>query len=108
MPFPLTHDYITSTAILDRRLVDIPDAESVPHELAGARNFLATGYGERVDPAIAEAVLSAPAELSGIAQSKSQGDEGPFTGSSIPRRGSMIWPIWRRLATLPRVPPPSI
>jgi len=45
MPFPLTHDYITSTAILDRRLIDIPDAENVPHELAaGARNFLATGY----------------------------------------------------------------
>jgi signal transduction histidine kinase len=42
---PLTRDYITSTAILDRRVVDIPDAENVPAELAvGARNFLATGY----------------------------------------------------------------
>ena len=45
MPLPLTRDYITSTAILDRRVVDIPDAEDVPAELAvGARNFLATGY----------------------------------------------------------------
>ena len=45
MPFPLTREYITSTAILDRRVVDISDAENVPTELAiGARNFLATGY----------------------------------------------------------------
>jgi signal transduction histidine kinase len=34
-----------SAAILDRRIVDIPDAENAPAELAaGARNFLATGY----------------------------------------------------------------
>jgi two-component system NtrC family sensor kinase len=34
-----------STAILDRRIVDIPDVENPPPELAaGARNFLATGY----------------------------------------------------------------
>jgi signal transduction histidine kinase len=45
MPFPLTREYITSTAILDRRVVDISDAENVPAELAiGARNLLATGY----------------------------------------------------------------
>jgi signal transduction histidine kinase len=45
MPFPLTREYITSTAILDRRVVDISDAENVPTELAiGARNLLATGY----------------------------------------------------------------
>ncbi|MFL6823208.1 MAG: GAF domain-containing protein, partial [Xanthobacteraceae bacterium] len=44
-PIPLTHEYMHSTAILDRRLIDIPDAEHVPAELtAGARNFLATGY----------------------------------------------------------------
>jgi two-component system, NtrC family, sensor kinase len=44
-PFPLTREYMTSSAILDRRLLDIPDAENVPAELAvGARNFLATGY----------------------------------------------------------------
>jgi two-component system, NtrC family, sensor kinase len=45
MPFPLTREYITSTAILDRRVVDISDAENVPAELAiGSRNLLATGY----------------------------------------------------------------
>jgi hypothetical protein len=39
MPFPLTREYITSTAILDRRIVDICDAKNVPKELAiGARN----------------------------------------------------------------------
>jgi signal transduction histidine kinase len=44
-PFPLTRDYMHSTAILDRRIVDIPDVENAPAELAaGARNFLASGY----------------------------------------------------------------
>jgi two-component system, NtrC family, sensor kinase len=44
-PIPLTREYMHSTAILDRRVIDIPDAEHVPAELtAGARNFLATGY----------------------------------------------------------------
>ena len=44
-PFPLTCEYMHSAAILDRRAVDIPDAENAPPELAaGARNFLATGY----------------------------------------------------------------
>jgi GAF domain-containing protein len=45
LPIPLTREYITSTAILDRRIVDVPDVENPPPELAaGARNFLATGY----------------------------------------------------------------
>jgi GAF domain-containing protein/DNA-binding response OmpR family regulator len=45
LPIPLTREYITSTAILDRRIVDVPDVENPPSELAaGARNFLATGY----------------------------------------------------------------
>jgi GAF domain-containing protein len=45
LPIPLTHEYITSTAILDRRIVDVPDVASPPPELAiGARNFLASGY----------------------------------------------------------------
>jgi GAF domain-containing protein len=45
LPIPLTREYMTSTAILDRRIVDIPDVENPPPELAaGARNFLATGY----------------------------------------------------------------
>jgi two-component system, NtrC family, sensor kinase len=44
-PFPLTREYMHSLAILDGRLVDIPDVENAPAELgAGARNFLATGY----------------------------------------------------------------
>jgi GAF domain-containing protein len=44
-PFPLTREYMHSTAILDRRIVDIPYVENAPGELAaGARNFLASGY----------------------------------------------------------------
>src|SRR5262245_24604465 len=44
-PFPLTREYMHSTAILDRRIIDIPDVENAPAELAaGARNFLASGY----------------------------------------------------------------
>ena len=44
-PFPLTREYMHSTAILDRSTVDIPDVENAPAELAaGARNFLASGY----------------------------------------------------------------
>src|SRR5213078_1455342 len=44
-PFPLTRDYMHSTAILDGRMVDIPDVENPPPELAvGALNFAPTGY----------------------------------------------------------------
>ena len=44
-PLPLTHEFITSTAILDRQEVDLPDARAAPAGLAaGARNFLASGY----------------------------------------------------------------
>jgi GAF domain-containing protein len=44
-PLPLSREFITSTAILDRREVDLPDARDAPPELAaGARNFLASGY----------------------------------------------------------------
>jgi GAF domain-containing protein len=36
---------MTSTAILDRKIVDVPDVANPPPELAvGARNFLASGY----------------------------------------------------------------
>jgi two-component system, NtrC family, sensor kinase len=43
-PVPLTREYMHSVAILDARVVDIPDAENGPPELAtGSRNFLATG-----------------------------------------------------------------
>ena len=44
-PFPLSRDYMTGVAILDRRIVDIADPRNVPPELAtGWRNFAATGY----------------------------------------------------------------
>ena len=44
-PFPLTREYMHSVAILDGSIVDIPDVQNVPPELAvGARNFLASGY----------------------------------------------------------------
>src|SRR5262249_33715849 len=44
-PIPLTREYMTGIAILDRRVVDISDAENAPSDLGtGARNFLATGY----------------------------------------------------------------
>src|SRR5262249_33399112 len=44
-PLPLSREFITSTAILDRREIDLPDAREAPPELAvGARNFLASGY----------------------------------------------------------------
>src|SRR5262249_31777509 len=38
-PLPLTREFITSAAILDRREVDLPDVREAPAELAvGARN----------------------------------------------------------------------
>jgi GAF domain-containing protein len=44
-PLRLSREFITSTAILDRREVDLPDAREAPAELTvGARNFLASGY----------------------------------------------------------------
>src|SRR5262252_8379762 len=44
-PMPLSHEFITGTAILDRREIDIADAHEPPKELrAGAKNLLAGGY----------------------------------------------------------------
>jgi len=44
-PFPLTRDYMHSVAILDRRVVDIPDVEQAPTEFSvGKTNFLESGY----------------------------------------------------------------
>jgi GAF domain-containing protein len=43
-PFPLTREYMHSKAILDRKMLDIPDVEHAPADLAvGAKNFLRSG-----------------------------------------------------------------
>jgi GAF domain-containing protein len=44
-PFPLTREYMHGLAILDRKLVDIPDAQAYKEGplLPGIRNFLASG-----------------------------------------------------------------
>ena len=44
-PMPLSHEFITSTAILNRCEIDLADAQAPPKELTvGARNLLAGGY----------------------------------------------------------------
>jgi two-component system NtrC family sensor kinase len=44
-PVPLTREYNHAIAILDRTMIDIPDARDAPSELAtGAQYFLTTGY----------------------------------------------------------------
>ena len=44
-PMPLSREYITGTAILERREMDIADARDTPVQLiAGGQNFLASGY----------------------------------------------------------------
>ena len=44
-PLPLSREYITSTAILDRRELDFADARDTPAQLIpGGQNFLASGY----------------------------------------------------------------
>jgi len=44
-PLPLSREYITSTAILDRREMGFADARETPeHLIPGGRNFLASGY----------------------------------------------------------------
>jgi GAF domain-containing protein len=44
-PMPLSHEFITGTAILDRREIDLANAHEPPKELtAGAQNLLAGGY----------------------------------------------------------------
>jgi len=44
-PMPLSHEFITGTAILDRCEIDLADAHKPPKELtAGAQNLLAGGY----------------------------------------------------------------
>ena len=44
-PMPLSREYITSTAILDRREMDFADVRDAPAQLIpGRQNFLASGY----------------------------------------------------------------
>jgi signal transduction histidine kinase len=44
-PMPLSREYITATAILDRREMDFADARETPARLIpGRQNFLASGY----------------------------------------------------------------
>ena len=44
-PFPLTREYMHSVAILDRKMLDIPNVEDAPAEMAvGRKNFLGSGY----------------------------------------------------------------
>jgi len=42
---PFSREYMHGAALLDRKIVDVPDAEGAPTEFAaGARNFLTSGY----------------------------------------------------------------
>ena len=44
-PVPLTREYFHGVALLDRKILDIPDGRKAPPELAvGAKNFLPSGY----------------------------------------------------------------
>jgi PAS domain S-box-containing protein len=44
-PFPLSREYMHGVAILDRKIVDVPDVQNAPPQWeAGGRNFLASGY----------------------------------------------------------------
>jgi signal transduction histidine kinase/putative methionine-R-sulfoxide reductase with GAF domain len=44
-PFPLSRGYMHGAALLDGRVVDVPDVAHAPEQFAvGARNFLGSGY----------------------------------------------------------------
>ena len=44
-PIPLTREHLTSVAILDRKMLDIPNVENVPEEMeVGRKNLRETGY----------------------------------------------------------------
>ncbi len=44
-PFALSSEYMHSAAMLDGRVIDVPDVEQAPAQFAvGARNFLGSGY----------------------------------------------------------------
>ncbi len=45
LPIPLTREFMASRAIIDGRIVDVPDVDDPPADLApGARNFRASGF----------------------------------------------------------------
>jgi signal transduction histidine kinase len=46
-PFPLTREYMHGVSMLDRRMVDVPDAaaNTDPVLAVGTKNFLASGFG---------------------------------------------------------------
>ena len=45
LPIPLTREFMGSRAIIDGRIVDVPDVDNPPADLAlGAKNFRASGY----------------------------------------------------------------
>jgi hypothetical protein len=47
-PFPLTREYMHSVAILDHKMLDIPNVENAPAEMeVGRKNFLGSGYRAR-------------------------------------------------------------
>src|SRR5262245_21219767 len=77
-PVPLTREYNHAIAILDRRIIDIPDAREAPPELAaGAQYFLTTGYR-----AIAIMPMLKENELIGIVAIYRQ-EVRPFTDKQI-------------------------
>jgi GAF domain-containing protein/CheY-like chemotaxis protein len=77
-PFPLTREYMHSVAILDRRIVDIPDVRDAPAELAvGARNFLGSGYRA------ATMVPMMRADLAVGALSVVRGEPGPLSEKQL-------------------------
>ena len=45
LPIPLSREFMASRAIIDGRIVDVPDVDDPPADLApGAKNFRASGY----------------------------------------------------------------
>ena len=45
LPIPLTREFMGSRAIIDGKIVDVPDVDNPPADLApGAKNFRASGY----------------------------------------------------------------
>jgi len=45
LPIPLNREFMASRAIIDGRIVDVPDVDEPPDDLApGAKNFRASGY----------------------------------------------------------------